>query len=59
MVVARGRLRRPDPSPSPAQILLRDIEECYREMDADPNWVPYLDSLFENLETGAITSCDI
>ena len=38
---------------------LADIEQCYRELDADPNWVPYLDSLYENLETGAITACDI
>ena len=62
----------PEPDPSACEMLgfpgedegwcsqvLADIEECYREMDADPNWVPYLDSLFENVETGAITSCDI
>lgn len=38
---------------------LRDIEECYRQFNADPDWVPYLDSLFEHVETGEIAVCDI
>ena len=33
--------------------------QCYRQMAADTNWAPYLDSLYENLETGEITACDI
>ncbi len=64
----------PEPAPAPSACdrlgfpemdegwcsqVLADMEECHRQMEADPNWVPYLDSLYENTETGAITSCDI
>jgi len=67
-------LLEPEPAPAPSACdrlgfpgedegwcsqILADIEECYRQMEADPNWVPYLDSLYENLETGAVTACDI
>lgn len=39
--------------------LLREIEECYQRYEADPDWVPYLDSLFENVITGEVAACDI
>ncbi|QBI21037.1 hypothetical protein ER308_16630 [Egibacter rhizosphaerae] len=38
---------------------IRDMEECQREIDSDPNWVPYDGALYENLVTGEITTCDI
>ena len=64
----------PEPAPAPSACdrlgfpgedegwcsqVLADIEECYRQMEADPNWVPYLDSLYEHVETGEVTACDM
>jgi hypothetical protein len=58
-VSARDQLGIPSDDEEWCAQVLADLEECYREMEADPNWVPYLDSLYENIETGAITTCDI
>jgi len=35
------------------------MAECQREIDSDPAWVHLDGGLYENLETGEITTCDI
>jgi DNA repair exonuclease SbcCD ATPase subunit len=39
--------------------ILKDIEECYAAYSKDPDWEPYLDSLFINVHTGDIAVCDV
>jgi hypothetical protein len=38
--------------------VFRDMEECYLEVENDPNWIDTEDGLYEHAVTGMITTCD-
>jgi hypothetical protein len=38
---------------------IRSMEECYVEVENDPNWIEYEAGLYEHAVTGLITTCDI
>lgn len=39
--------------------VLQRMEECQQRIDSDPNWVHLDGGLYEHVETGEVTTCDI
>ncbi|GGI09419.1 hypothetical protein [Egicoccus halophilus] len=39
--------------------ILQDIADCYDRIENDPNWVHWDGPLYEHVQTGELTSCDV
>lgn len=39
--------------------ILQEMRECQQRIDSDPNWVHLDGGLYEHVETGEVTTCDI